>query len=691
MTKPSERRFRIQQSRLWILVVLGLLGLYGIGGQWGIIGTGQSDNPSLNFISLYAVTWVGCLIFLLVIPRHWSFRKSALFILSVALICRILLLPLPPSDDINRYLWEGRMLTVGISPYHFAPNDPQLHKYSKEDPYHPHINHSENPAAYPPFALYLFALISMLSYTPMALKILMIIMDMGALVFLFTLLKHRFLDARWAVLYALNPLILYSFAGHGHFDAIQVFFLLGAFCFFDNRKWIWMFIFAGLAVQSKYVAIVVIPFLMNRDNWKYSWVCLLSIAIPYLPLLNADWKELFLCIIKFGEEYAFNGSIHAVFRFLLGGIEPAVMISKFLIVGLLFFGYWRFHPLKKEMNGDPINGSFFAFGVLLLFAPTVHFWYLTWIFPFVVLRPSMSWIILSLTISAYFVVFGNMVQFGKWHLPARAQLTVWLPFYLLLLRDIVLFFHRSKSKDIYDPPKSVSVVIPVKNEEALIHDCITAIKGDPAVCEIIVVDGASNDDTITRASKSGAHVIEHPDPPEKGGGRGGQILAGVQAATGDAIAIVHADVLMAPYSFTKIVNLLKQNPTIVGGALGSTFDDNNWRYRFLDFANDAKAVYFGISFGDQVQFFRRKPIITHAIFPNIPLMEDVELSIRLHRCGRQAYLFGSSLVSTRRWMNKKSRNLLTVIKQFFSYILIRPWKTPDAVKLYKNYYQSDIS
>ena len=53
----------------------------------------------------------------------------------------------------------------------------------------------------------------------------------------------------------------------------------------------------------------------------------------------------------------------------------------------------------------------------------------------------------------------------------------------------------------------------------------------------------------------------------------------------------------------------------------------------------------GISFGDQIQFFRRLPIQNQDIYPVMPLMEDVELALRLKRLGDLVYLFGQAKVS----------------------------------------------
>ena len=54
---------------------------------------------------------------------------SLLLILGGALIFRLTLLPSTPtlSDDIFRYIWDGRVQLAGINPYLYAPDDPALY------------------------------------------------------------------------------------------------------------------------------------------------------------------------------------------------------------------------------------------------------------------------------------------------------------------------------------------------------------------------------------------------------------------------------------------------------------------------------------------------------------------------------------------------------------------------------------
>ena len=208
----------------------------------------------------------------------------------MALICRLLLLGNAPSDDMNRYLWEGRVLAQGISPYHHAPDDRLLDSLAKQDPFHENINHPHMTAAYPPLTIALFSLLGKLCYHPLAIKGALMILDMGTMVFLAFLLAHRRLDFRWLALYAFNPVILRAFAAEGHFDVIQCFLLAGAICFFDRKKWGWMFLLAGLSVQVKYVSLPAVLFLINRENFRLIWISLVAILLPYGLLLLAFSK-----------------------------------------------------------------------------------------------------------------------------------------------------------------------------------------------------------------------------------------------------------------------------------------------------------------------------------------------------------------------------------------------------------------
>jgi len=105
--------------------------------------------------------------------------------------------------------------------------------------------------------------------------------------------------------------------------------------------------------------------------------------------------------------------------------------------------------------------------------------------------------------------------------------------------------------------------------------------------------------------------------------------------------------------------------------------------------NDFRALFFSISFGDQIQFFRKQPVVEQGLFPNIPLMEDVEFSLRLNRAGQQIFLFGNARISSRRWKTVGIQNAVAVIKRIAIFIWERRYTKPDTVAMYHNYYKKN--
>ncbi len=272
--------------------------------------------------------------------------------------------------------------------------------------------------------------------------------------------------------------------------------------------------------------------------------------------------------------------------------------------------------------------------------------------------------------------------------PVWGQVIVRIPFLFLSAWNTAGSW-LSHHKPLHTVPcRTLSIVIPTRNEESCIERCIRSVVGNPHVCEVIVVDAASDDRTQSLAQQTGARVLIHDRPIENGGGRGGQIKAGIDAAIGDAVAVVHADTLLPGSEIDRLMEVLNRCPDIIGGAVGSRFDSSSHRYRFIERANDFRAAFFKISFGDQVQFFRRVPVVAHNLFPVMPIMEDVEFSIRLHRLGRRTYLFGNALASTRRWEKIGNKNAAWVIINVAIFLFRRLMRRPDTVQIYRQYYAS---
>jgi hypothetical protein len=647
-------------------------------------------TPSLNFgglVAAYLALWTLSVSLFFLLPREFSTRSSIVLIVTVAVLSRLAFLPYPPSDDVNRYLWEGRVLAAGISPYAHAPDSPHLGTLALNDPYHALINHSDMSAAYPPLMLALFSGVGRIWYHPLAMKLLSVGFDITAILFLLGVLYERRLPLRWAVLYALNPLVLYAFAGEGHFDAAQAAFLVGALFCYTRKKWVLAFLLAGLAIQVKYVAVFALPFLVNRQNWRYAWVAALTALAPYLPIVLLDSRQLLYCLLRFGSEFAFNGPIHSMLLAATGSMTTASATVKVAFAAVLGLAYGQHvRNWRSGKQDDPLPGMVAVFGALLLLSPTIHYWYLSWILPLVIIRPGWGWLIATLTSVAYFSVCRNYTMHGVWELSRIAFAIEWVPVLAVLSWVGVLGWRRRRCPWEAVPVDSVSVIVPVLNEAARIGPCAEVLLKSPVVSEVLVSDGGSTDDTVAATRRAGATVVAGAIDERSGYGRGGQIHAALQQATGDVVAIVHADTLVPPASWQRVLEMLRANPDVVGGSLGGGFDDGNLGLNMVEVLNDIRASCLSVPFGDQVQFFRRRVVTERNLFPAIPLMEDVEFSLRLQPVGRTVHLFGAARVSLRGWQTQKAARALLIIRLFCSYICKRLRGPLDTSDMYERYY-----
>ena len=672
------------RPRILVSLVLGV-------GMACLCAIASQLTPACDLLAisaLYVSLWGGAVALLFLFPRALSSRHVTLLVLAISVLCRLAMLPYAPSDDTNRYLWEGRILAAGFSPYAHAPDDPLLSELAKEDPFHAAINHSDMSAAYPPLMLGLFAGLSRIWYHPMAVKVLVILFDLAAVLFLLATLKARQLPMRWAVLYALNPVVLFAFAGEGHFDAIQAAFLIGAVLCHTRKKWVLAFLMAGLAVQVKYVAVIAIPFFINRENWRYAWIAAAAAIAPYLPIVLLDSQQLFLCLQTFGSEFSFNGSIHGVLQSLFGSRAVAAAVVKLLFVVALGFAYIRLMPLWRwTRNKDPLPGIVLAFSALLLLSPTVHYWYLSWILPFVVILPSWGWLVATLTVVSYFTVCRTFAITGVWEISRLAFTIEWVPVLGLLAWEGVVGARRIRKAYTCTTASTVSVIVPVINEVQRISSCCGGLLANPAVLEVLVADGGSKDGTVAAAESAGATLVACG--PESVG-RGGQIKAALQRASGDVVAIVHADTAVPPESWDRVLAMLNANPGVVGGSLGCCFDGGDFGIRVVEVLNDIRAACLSVSFGDQVQFFRRRRVVEQNLFPNIPLMEDVELSLRLSAVGRTVHLFGGARVSLRGWQNHKVARAIFIIRLVGTYLRRRLCGQVDTREMYERYYGKSL-
>ncbi|MBW4024218.1 MAG: DUF2029 domain-containing protein [Proteobacteria bacterium] len=247
----------------------------------------RSVGSQLHVDIFVGVLGIGVLVYFsavrLVLRRPMP-RWAIWFVLGVALVMRVVLIanPMLLSSDIYRYVWDGRVQAHGINPYRYIPADPAL-KPLRDAAIYPNINRRTYARTiYPPAAEVVFAIVGRISQTVIAMKLAMLACEIVAVCCLLRLLSLARLPPERVLIYAWNPLVLWSFACDGHVDAIAVGLLAVALLFRAERRDGLAGGFLAGAILAKFLPIVVAPaFLRGGSFWKPALAGLAVIVVLY--------------------------------------------------------------------------------------------------------------------------------------------------------------------------------------------------------------------------------------------------------------------------------------------------------------------------------------------------------------------------------------------------------------------------
>lgn len=217
-----------------------------------------------------------------------------------------------------------------------------------------------------------------------------------------------------------------------------------------------------------------------------------------------------------------------------------------------------------------------------------------------------------------------------------------------------------------------SIIMPVLNEEAVLEQQLRQLARvcAPYECELLIVDGGSEDGTVAIAQRFG-RVILSPR------GRASQMNRGAAVATGDIFLFLHADSLLPDDAFVAIERACAA-PGVVGGAFRVCFNCSQPAYLMVAFFTNLRARWRGIFTGDQAHFVRAESFKAIGGFPDIALMEDIEIVTRLRTIGRLVLLPHYVTTSARRHM----RNGLarTVLFMWYLRTLYRFGVSPEQLQ-----------
>lgn len=377
-----------QQRQFWLCGGLLLLSVAGLA-YW----PAQSDFAWI--LGLYLPAFLG---YLWLCKRHTPLPLR--FYLGLAVIARMLIVPSMPqlSDDVYRFIWDGRLLLNGINPFEHLP----AYYQALPDPptgltsaLFQKLNSPEYFTIYPPVAQAVFGFSCWLAPesiygSTLLMKGCLFLADVGTVLLLPRLLKAVGVEPRHALWYLLNPLIIVETIGNLHFEGVMAFFLVLSFWWLHQKKWWQSAVAMALAIATKLLPLLFLMFFIRRLGWKRSllYFGVLGTALLFLfaPLLGEAFFSGFGSSLDlYFRRFEFNASAYYVLRwagYQLTGHNQIAIIGPWLaagtflgITGLALRDAVRYKQEEAVFSLRLPALCLAAVMLYLAFTPTVHPWY----------------------------------------------------------------------------------------------------------------------------------------------------------------------------------------------------------------------------------------------------------------------------------------------------------------------------
>lgn len=193
---------------------------------------------------------------------------------------------------------------------------------------------------------------------------------------------------------------------------------------------------------------------------------------------------------------------------------------------------------------------------------------------------------------------------------------------------------------------TLSIIVPILNEAAALPQMLVSLAPlRRQGCELIIADGGSSDGSWVLAEDAGCRVLAAPR------GRARQLNAGAAVATGSTLLFLHADTTL-PDGADRLIGAALASPGREWGRFDVRIAGRHPMLVVIGALMNRRSRWSGIATGDQAIFVRRGAFDAAGGFPNQPLMEDIELSIRLLRRSRPACIGAPVITSGRRWESR---------------------------------------
>jgi len=422
------------RARGW---VLGLCGATLSACVASFVHEGPPFGRIAPHLAVYAVAFTAYVAALAASPG--LSRRGLVLALGAALVWRAALLTTPPllSDDVNRYVWEGRVQLHGGNPYRWADR-PTAEKWAPlRDEVWDGLNHADYTAVYPPlFELAARAVVSVRDSLS-AMKTFLVLCEVLTLGLLAAMLRRRGLGRERLLVLAWSPLALLEIAGSGHNEALGMLWLVLALFALD-RGWP---LVSALAAAAGFMTKLLPGLVAVAWSRRYRVIHVLAAAVlaaaTAWPYLDAK-RTMLLSLSKYARFWRFNETLFAPLAAVLGSHAAAVRAGVLITFALALVLAWR--------RTEPAVAALAVVVASLLLSPNVLEWYALWLVPLLVLVDCPGALLFTGTVCLAYLAYPGWQSGERWHLGWGMRALEYAPCVLVALR-----FHLDRRRRIHNP------------------------------------------------------------------------------------------------------------------------------------------------------------------------------------------------------------------------------------------------
>jgi hypothetical protein len=399
-------------ERAWLALCFTLQALSFIGSAVAA-RSGAAPSVVVLGIAVSFVPYAGTVAFSRVLA---DVRRPSLVAAAATTALGAIWLFAPPalSDDLYRYLWEGRLWLEGLNPYELSPDNLSLAPLRDET--WSSVNNKPLVSVYPPLAQLLFMIAAWSGGGVLAVKLLALV----GLAATAGWVARVTGDLRVALAVGLNPLLSAESALNGHFDVlVGAAFLTVAWALSSHR-----FVQAGMAVcvavGLKVVGVIALPLLWRRPRVLVATG--LASALLLVPLaVSRGLSDARSGAGQFATRWQGNESVFALVDWLSRTLftDPAAGLVARLVVAVMLLAVMAVLVRRRV---PAVLATRVLLWTVLLLSPQVHPWYLGWLLPLELAAGGRAAVIWSAAVLCAYVPLDGWVARGVWDMPPWIQM-----------------------------------------------------------------------------------------------------------------------------------------------------------------------------------------------------------------------------------------------------------------------------